>query len=232
VVALLAGTWLTQVLGPRAVFPVLAVLSLAALPLAWSLPRDGAVDRAPRAASVLGRPGPLDGLFFVHGFGVDGVFAVSITLLIAERSGAGAAILSGGALLAARHVIDAVAGPVFGALGDRHGATLMLSITVVLSAMGFAGVAFGATVVGALVMLVFRGAAAALGPSAVVQAAGEDDPVMGALARMQAWRDLGAAVGPLVTGLALVSIPATVLHAGVAALLVLVLGWWRVSRRA
>ena len=201
-----------------------------AVPLAWSLPPDRraglvAEERHP----ALGRPRPLDGLFFLQGFGVDGVFVVSITLLIAEQRSVAAAVMSGAALLAVRHLVDAAAGPVFGAMGDRHGAARILGITVVLTAVGFMGVALDFTVAGALVLLVFRGAIASLGPVAIVQAAAETDPIMGSLARMQAWRDLGAAVGPLATGLVLGAVSAATLHGMVAALLLVVLMWWYLS---
>ena len=228
--ALLAGGWLAAELGPRAVFLVLAGVTCIAVPLAWSLPPDRraglvAEERHP----ALGRPRPLDGLFFLQGFGVDGVFVMSITLLIAEQRSVAAAVMSGAALLAVRHVVDAVAGPVFGAMGDRHGAARILGITVVLTAVGFMGVALDFTVAGALVLLVFRGAVASLGPVAIVQAAAETDPIMGSLARMQAWRDLGAAVGPLATGLVLGAVSAATLHGMVAALLLVVLMWWYLS---
>lgn len=228
--ALLAGGWLAAELGPRAVFLVLAGVTCIAVPLAWSLPPDRRADLvAEERHPALGRPRPLDGLFFLQGFGVDGVFVVSITLLIAEQRSVAAAVMSGAALLAVRHVVDAAAGPVFGAVGDRHGAARILGITVVLTAVGFMGVALDFTVAGALVLLVFRGAVASLGPVAIVQAAAETDPIMGSLARMQAWRDLGAAVGPLATGLVLGAVSAATLHGMVAALLLVVLMWWYLS---
>ena len=200
-------------------------------PYRWPGPcrRTAAPLVAEKRHPALGRPRPLDGLFFLQGFGVDGVFVVSITLLIAEQRSVAAAVMSGAALLAVRHVVDAVAGPVFGAMGDRHGAARILGITVVLTAVGFMGVALDFTVAGALVLLVFRGAVASLGPAAIVQAAAETEPVMGSLARMQAWRDLGAAVGPLATGLVLGAVSAATLHGMVAALLLVVLMWWYLS---
>ena len=75
-------------------------------------------------------------------------------------------------------------------------------------------------------LLIFRGALAVLGPAVIVQAAGEGEPVMDDLANMQAWRDLGAAIGPTVTGFALAVVSAQWLHGAVAILMVFGLAAW------
>lgn len=49
-------------------------------------------------------------------------------------------------------------------------------------------------------MLIFRGALASLGPATIAQSLSKSEDAMGPLARMQTWRDFGAACGPLVTG--------------------------------
>ena len=226
IAALLGGAWLTALMGPRAVFVALAGVTLLALPLAFFLPRDTAPRvRTPRTPS-LQRPRAVDLLFFLQGFGVDGVFALSITLILARHQTLSVAVVSGGALLAMRHLSEAVAAPLFGVLADRYGARRMFILAVGLTALGFAGVAVGFTVAGALVMLVFRGALASLGPAAIVQALGEEQPAVAPLARMQAWRDLGAALGPLVTGYALAVTSPELLHGVLAALLPLTLVLW------
>lgn len=232
ILALVAGAWLTGALGPRNVFVVLAVVSALALPLAFGLPRDAAPTvRTPRASS-LGRPRPVDLLFFLQGFGVDGVFALSITLILARDHSLSVAVLSGGALLAMRHVSEAVAAPLFGALGDRYGASRLFVFAVLMTALGFASVAAGLTVSGALVMLVFRGALGSLGPATIVAALDDSQPVLAPLARMQAWRDLGAALGPLSTGYALAFTSAEVLHGVLALSMPLALAFWlRDARR-
>jgi DHA1 family inner membrane transport protein len=230
IVALLAGAWLTTELGPRAVFVVLAGITCFAFPLAWSLPRDVLTGEVAKRHPALGCPKPVDVLFFLQGLGVDGVFALSITLILASRYDLSTAILSGGALLALRHIGEAVAAPLFGAIGDRYGAARVFAGACGVTALGFVLVAIGFTVIGAVLMLVFRGALASLGPATIVQATGQGDPIIAPLARMQAWRDLGAAIGPLGTGFAIGIVSPQFLHGVVALLLSLALVWWWQTR--
>jgi DHA1 family inner membrane transport protein len=226
IVALLAGAWLTTVLGPRAVFVVLGAITCLAIPLAWSLPRDPSVREGAKRQAALGRPKPVDCLFFLQGLGVDGVFALSITIILADRYDLSTAILSGGALLALRHLGEAIAAPLFGAIGDRFGAARVFALSGSITAVGFVLVAADFTVTGAVLMLVFRGALASLGPATIVQATGREDSVMAPLARMQAWRDLGAAIGPLGTGFAISIVSPQFLHGAVALMLMLSIAWW------
>jgi predicted MFS family arabinose efflux permease len=226
IIALLGGAWLTGLIGPTTVFLVLAGISVLAIPLAMSLParRDGERQQTP--PKRLGRPYPVDLVFFLLGFGVDGVFAISIALIFAQDSSAAVAVMSGGAILAMRHLAGAVAAPIFGWASDRFGARRVFITSAVLTIIGFACIAAGFTVIGAVAMLIFRGALASLGPAIIVDGLAEEDSVIGPLARMQAWRDLGAAVGPLTTGFALAFVSAQFLHGAVAALLVLGLAYW------
>ena len=99
-------------------------------------------------------------------------------------------------------------------------------------ASAFTAIAAGFTVSGALVMLVFRGALASLGPATIVESLRDNQPVVAPLARMEAWRDLGAALGPLSTGYALAYVSAEVLHGALAVLLPVALAFWmREGRR-
>lgn len=226
IVALLAGAWLTTELGPRMVFVVLAGITCLAFPLAWCLPRDVIKREVVKRQPALGRPKPVDVLFFLQGLGVDGVFALSVTLILAERYDLSTAILSGGALLALRHIGEAVAAPLFGAIGDRFGAARVFAASGLITVLGFTLVAADFTVTGAVLMLIFRGALASLGPATIVQATGQQDSVLAPLARMQAWRDLGAAIGPLGTGFAIGIVSPQSLHGVVAVLLILSIIWW------
>ena len=94
------------------------------------------------------------------------------------------------------------------------------------TALGFALVAAGFTITGAVLMLVFRGALASLGPATIVQRTAQADSVLAPLARMQAWRDLGAAIGPMTTGLAIAVVSPQLLHGTVAVFMVLTVVWW------
>ena len=232
IIALLAGTWLTTELGPRNVFLVLAGATCLALPLAWSLPRDVGKREVSKREPALGRPKPVDSLFFLQGMGVDGVFALSVTIILAARYDLSTAIVSGGALLALRHVSEAFAAPLFGAIGDRYGAARVFAGSAAMTALGFVLVAADFTVFGAIIMLLFRGALASVGPATIVDATDLKDSIIAPLARMQAWRDLGAAIGPLGTGFAIGFVSPQLLHALMAILLMASLVWWWRSHNA
>ena len=232
ILALVAGAWLTGFLGPRTVFVWLALLTATAMPLALSLPVDRTGDEAPISTRSLGRPTLIDLLFALQGFGVDGVFAVSITLLLAQELPLDLAVVSGASLFAVRHACDAVGAPLFGAIGDRHGAGRILVVSMACTAVGFFGIASGLTIAGALLMLFSRSALAVLGPAVVVRRMSATQSAIGDLARMHAWRDLGAAVGPLATGMLLTAASAELLHGLVGALVAVgMLAWASDQRR-
>ena len=92
--------------------------------------------------------------------------------------------------------------------------------------IGFGLVALGLTILGALIMLIFRGALASLGPAVVTQELALGKNPIGPLARMQAWRDFGAACGPLITGYMLTLLSAEILHAAITAALIVSLIYW------
>ena len=226
IVALFIGAWLVGFVGPTTAFLILAVPTALAIPVALTLPQYHTAKTQRDKPTSLARPRPIDILFFLQGYGVDGVFAISITLIFAREASLSVAVMSGGALLAMRHLGEAVAAPLFGWISDRFGARRIFIGSAVLTIVGFIGVAAGLTVFGALVMLLFRGAMASLGPAVIVQAMSADEQAIGPLARMQAWRDLGAACGPLATGFLLAYVSAEMQHAAVAFVLVIGLIYW------
>ena len=174
------------------------------------------------------RARPMDLLFFLQGYGVDGVFAVTITLILARDASLASAVMGGSALLAMRHFGEAIAAPLFGWIADHFGARRVFIIATLLTIAGFLCIALGLTVFGALVMLLFRGALASLGPAVIASALSADSDAIGPLAQMQAWRDLGAACGPLITGALLAFVSAEVQLGVIAiALALALLHWYR-----
>lgn len=120
IVALVGGAWLVGVVGPNKAFAILAIPTALSLLIAFSLPKsDGEAVKRSRPAS-LARPKPIDVLYFLQGYGVDGVFAVSITLIFARDASLSDAVMSGGALLAMRHFGEAIAAPLFGWIASGH----------------------------------------------------------------------------------------------------------------
>jgi len=226
ILALMFGAWLVGQVGPKTVFIILAFPTALAIPIALALPKSVSPKAKRSKPSSLARPNPIDVLFFLQGYGVDGVFAVSITLIFARDAPLSEAVISGGTLLAMRHFGEAIAAPLFGWIADRLGARRVFVAAAVLTMLGFVGVAVGFTVLGALVMLLFRGALASLGPAVIAQSLSADEDAIGPLARMQAWRDIGASAGPLVTGFLLTVLSAEIQHGIVAVAMVAGLVYW------
>ena len=226
ILALFGGAWLVGVVGPNTAFAVLAIPTALSLFIAFTLPKaDGEAAKRSKPAS-LARPKPIDVLYFLQGYGVDGVFAVSITLIFAREASLADAVMSGGALLAMRHFGEAIAAPLFGWIADRFGARRVFVAAAILTMLGFVFVAIGLTVLGALIMLLFRGALASLGPAVITQSLAEEEEAIGPLARMQAWRDFGAACGPLATGFLLTVVSAELQHAAMAGAIAMGLLYW------
>ena len=226
VFALLCGAWLVSHVGPNAVFIIMAIPTALAIPIALTLP--GSIKPKTKYSNPvsLARPKPIDVIFFLQGYGVDGVFAVSITLIFARDTSLSNAVMGGGALLAMRHFGEAIGAPLFGWIADRIGARRVFLIAVILTISGFVGVAIGYTVLGALIMLLFRGALASLGPAVIAQSLDANEDALGPLARMQTWRDIGASCGPLTTGALLTVLSAEIQHGIVAVALTAGLVYW------
>lgn len=231
ILALFGGAWLVGVVGPNQAFLVLAVPTALAILIALRLPKAPASEpQRGKTTATLSRPQPIDVLFFLQGYGVDGVFAITITLIFAREASLSDAVLSGSAMLAMRHFGEAIAAPLFGWIADHLGARRVFVGAAILTMCGFALVAGGLTVIGALIMLLFRGALASLGPAVIAQSLEVGADVLGPLARMQAWRDLGAACGPLVTGVLLAYVSAELQHGLVACALGAGIAYWALAR--
>ena len=213
IISLLLGTWLVSILSPNQVFLVLTLPTSISIFIALTLPKKEKAQRPSKSSSVhLTKPSVLDILFFIQGYAIDGLFAVSITLMLAENTSLANAAIGGGVLLALRHVGEALAAPLFGSLGDRFGAVKIFTMSAALTVFGLLLIAFNQVISGAIILLIFRGAIASLGPTIIAQQFGDTETVLDNLARLQSWRDIGAAAGPMVTGFALVYISAEIQH--------------------
>ena len=213
IIALLLGTWLAAIWSPNNVFLILAIPTSFSILIALTLPKH--VKTQPtqkRHSAKLTKPSILDLLFFIQGYAIDGLFAVSITLMLAEKTSLANAVIGGGALLALRHVGEALAAPLFGSLGDKFGAVRIFLISAASTILGLILIALNEVIFGAIVLLIFRGAIAALGPTIIAKQFDGSDTVLDNLARLQSWRDLGAAAGPIVTGFALLYVSAELQH--------------------
>lgn len=202
--SLSVGAWMAGVLGPRDVFLVLGIISVFAIPLAFCLPKDQ-VPAERKKTEWLPKPKLFDLFFFCVGFSVDGVFAMTVALMLAKSASPEAAMLGAGLILALRRFGEIVLAPVGGFLGDQFGKVRVLVLSTILLALGFALLVLDQAFLGSLFVIAARASIAALGPAVTAERA-DGDTTLHRLAVMQAWRDFGAAVGPLVTGVLLEAI--------------------------
>jgi len=199
--ALSAGAWLASQIGPRDIFLVLGIISLFAIPLAVCLPKP--TQRPPRKKTkLLPRPESFDLFFFIVGFTVDGIFVILVPILLSQTVSIEAATITAGLILTARRLGEMLFAPLAGRLGDSVGHFSILILSSLILTAGFALLAYPFIIVGSGLVILGRGAIAAVGPAAIADIAGGKD-TLHRLAVMQTWRDVGAAVGPLLTGIAL-----------------------------
>jgi MFS family permease len=194
---LTVGAWLTGVLGPRDVFWLLALLTVPALLLAVRLP-ELSLENQRRRGLVLPMPSRIDLWAFAQGFAVDGVFLVTLALLLKDELRGMEPVLAAGLVLATRWVVEIVTAPAAGALADRFGAARLVALLTLGAAAGFAAIGFGLVYPGAFLVTIVRGLTNTLGAAMVA----ERNPgnAVGAQSAYATWRDIGAAAGPLAAG--------------------------------
>lgn len=196
--SLSVGAWLVSIVGPQNVFVILGVATAPAIVLAWMLP-DLAQTPEAKPKPLLPWPSWLDLWAFALGFAVDGVFVVTLSVLLSGVVSTESAVLAGGLLLASRRAIEMMAAPAGGTLGDRFGAGRVLLTLGVILAAGLIASAQGWVLLGAAAIVLTRGALSTL--AVVMVARLNPGQHMSALSVYATWRDLGAAVGPLVAAL-------------------------------
>jgi MFS family permease len=223
---LVTGTVLVAHVGPRDVFLLMALASLAAVILSWWLPVLVIEVRQERFR--LPMPGRLEAWGFALGLVVDGIFIVTLSLLLKDAPLPLAAVVVTGILLATRWLIEVVAAPIAGGLADRFGArNLSLGAGLGLIA-GLVLIGMGFDLAGAALVVVTRGAFNTLLPVMVAERA--RGSAMTSQATYSTWRDFGAAVGPVVAGIAFNAVSQTLLY-GTSAVLLGVMLWWCIARR-
>jgi len=214
---LLGGALLSQVAGLRPAFLVLGAAALLAAPFALRLPpgAEAATGRAP-GGPRFALPSRLDVWSFVQGLTFDGLFVLGLSVLAATAV-PGHAALAAGAALALRYAAEILLGPAGGALAERHGARRVLVLLSLIGAGGLALVGAELLWAGAVLVVLVRGLIQSL-PAPVTAAANPGAMRVPALARLATWRDLGAGAGPLLAGLLLPVLPASLLYGGAAVL--------------
>ena len=119
IISLLVGTWYVTYVGPEMIFIIMAIPTSLGVFIAFSLPKDKVnVSNVWNNKLQLRRPNSFECLYFLQGYGVDGLFAITITLMLAEKTELSLAILGGGALLALRNLGEALKSPVLCTIAD------------------------------------------------------------------------------------------------------------------
>jgi MFS family permease len=222
VLSLSIGAWLVTVIGPRDIFAILAGLTVLAIPLSLMLPAAHPVaGRSDR--SILPRPTRNDLLGFIIGFGIDGIFVMTLALILKDVVSMESAVIASGLMIALRRLMEIVTAPIGGVLGDRFGAARMVLLFGGLLCAGLAGIAAGLPFMGACAVVLGHGALVTLQPVLVAQR--NPGAVMNRLAVLATWRDIGAAVGPLTAGLLAARFDLEAIYAPLAVATLVMLVW-------
>ncbi|MCH9670746.1 MAG: MFS transporter [Gammaproteobacteria bacterium] len=232
--SLVGGTWLAGVLGVQSVFLALAALTVIALAFSMMLPEVAARPAASKGrVALIPKPNLIDLLIFWLGAGVDGVFIMTVTIMLADSVSIEAAMVTGGLIMAGRRIVEIVIAPISGVIADQFGIKRPLLVSSGVLIVGFGLVGVGHLLAGAMALVLARGALGTLFPAAVAHFSTE--AAMQPLARNQTWRDLGAALGPLSTGFLLAVTSPESLHLALAVVYAVTLAclmrsrWWRTA---
>ena len=228
--ALTAGTWLASVVGAKDVFLYLAGISLFCIPFALALKSPLQMVKTPKKRTkynLLLSPNSFDFSIFLMGLGIDGLFTITISLMWLDFVTPQTAIMLGGFFLAGRRLVEMVTAPLAGIISDSFGVKMPLIFALILVILGFFLVGMGSLIIGSILIILARGALGTLYPAAVslLSTHSKLEP----LARNQAWRDVGAALGPLGTGFLLIVISPMALHTVLSGLFIVSFIWLLLS---
>ena len=224
VLALALGGWLVTVTGPQQVFVIYGVIGLIAAPLALQLPKlRQTVGETPVAADRRWRPSELNILFFVVALGADGVFAATLSTLLADIIPKTSALIGAGLLLAGQRLIAVVLALLSGPIVDRFEARRMLAPCSFVIVAGMAAIAVGHIYIGVVVLMVARATLAIVGP---IVAAQRSTDRIGAIAGYATWSDVGLAAGAFVGILAFEWAGYPLTYATLAALTAAAVAWF------
>jgi MFS family permease len=225
--AMLGGAWIAVFSGPKTVFIYMAIFSLLSVVLSMYLTNLGkpiSSKTQSKKGIFIPKPESIDILMFWMGFGIDGVFTVTIALMWVEYSSLETAIIIGGFILAARRMSEMVIAPLAGQISDKYGEKIPLLLMILLCCLGFMLIGCGMLILGSTALVICRGALGTLFPAAVSKLYAKD--AMSALTRNQTWRDVGAAAGPLLTGVLVGITSPELIHLFISILFLVSFGWF------
>jgi MFS family permease len=200
---------------------LLGGLTALALPLALALPKVEGQAPARSSRALFPRPSSLDLMAFVVSLCVDGIFVITLTLLLKDLVSLESAVLSAGLVLALKGLIQVVLAPVGGSLGDRFGAARLMAVVQALLVFGLCLIAVAADrwpmllVAGMALVACMRAMLQVL--VLVVAARRRPNDTMRSFSTLATWSDIGAAIGPLVAAFAFAAIRTDLLYLAMAA---------------
>lgn len=200
VLALPAAALLSEAVGPRWIFVVLAVVAAAGLFATRRLPGRPQAGIATKRRGP-SRPNALDTWSFLEGFALDGLFIIGLSVLGQDLLPGGAVIVAA-LLLALRYGAEIVLSPLGGRLADRWGAERLLVGLTLVTALALVGFGTGWLWSCAAAIVILRALQLPLLPPIVAHRHPGPDRVR-ALAARSVWRDIGAGLGPIAAGLLL-----------------------------
>jgi MFS family permease len=232
ILSLVGGAWLCLNVGSRQVFVIFGAITSLSLIAALLLPR---LPREPTAAQGFKLPIPhrLEVWGFMLGFAGDGVFLLTLAFLMKDSITGVAPVMATAGLIALRWVVEITTGPLAGWIGDKFGAYKISILNGVGLVLGFAAIAAGHELVGALLIVTTRGMFNTLVPVLVMDRSGGGRgkaSVLSSQASYSTWRDFGAAVGPLSAPWLFLNVPQGPLY-GVLAVGLAVAAWGCLVRR-
>jgi MFS family permease len=232
ILSLVGGAWLCLNVGSRQVFVIFGAITSLSLVAALLLPR---LPREPTAAQGFKLPIPhrLEVWGFMLGFAGDGVFLLTLAFLMKDSITGVAPVMATAGLIALRWVVEITTGPIAGWIGDKFGAHKISILNGVGLVLGFAAIAAGHELVGALLIVTTRGMFNTLVPVLVMDRSGGGRgkaSVLSSQASYSTWRDFGAAVGPLSAPWLFLNVPQGPLY-GMLAVALAVAAWGCLVRR-
>lgn len=226
--ALVAVGPLCMAIGPYQMFLLYGLLGLAAIPLAFLLPKLRAAPSGGPAAHRWTLT-PFNALFFVLSFGADGVLGATISVLLAEFMPVDSAIIAAALLLALQRLVAIALALFSGPITDRLGAHRLLLPCSLAVAAGLAIIASGHVYSGTIIVIFSRALLGTVGP---VLAAEKSTDRIAALASFATWTDVGLAAGAFFGIVGVVEIGYATSYALLAIMSAVAAVWYRQSTRA
>jgi DHA1 family inner membrane transport protein len=195
--ALLAGCFAVDRIGVPMLFTIVTLLTLACIPLALTL--QPVEIRPPLHRGLLmPLPGRIDIWAAAQGFVVDGIFIVSVSILLKESVTDFSPAVATGIVFSLRWIVESFCAPIGGRLADRFGATNVMLVFGTVMALALGSIAFGYVYVGAVAVTVVRGLTNTIAAAMVAERNPGD--TVGAQSVYSTYRDIGASLGPLCAG--------------------------------